>query len=423
MGNNIPIHCLIISPQYNIFVVIEIIFLEWLTNMIKRDNSNLEVILKKLAETANMPRNEAISLPPSVYVSEDILNLETENIFVGGWICLGRTEELQEPNSFVTMDIAGTPVIAVRQKDGSIQAFSNVCLHRVSKLVKERRGKAPRIVCPYHAWTYKPDGSLLAAPYMQDVPGFCVEGRALPKLRTEIWEGFIYVSLNPDIAPLGAGLQGLADVYGRYRMADFITFVHDDEVWNANWKVIVENFIEGYHLFRIHPETFEPVSPTVWQVPQQGGEAYMYQTSPVKQDSSFGVAPAGNDHLEGEWRHTGSVGCVFPSHLIQITPDFLWYMSLQPDGVGRTRVRRGIAVAPERLAIEQDHESFFAATKALFDKVNVEDRTANEAVQAGAGSLFADQGPLCTLEFHMHEFGQYLSRSLASDRGGGGDAQ
>jgi phenylpropionate dioxygenase-like ring-hydroxylating dioxygenase large terminal subunit len=376
-------------------------------------------VLSDIQYAAQRPREEAMSLPPLSYVSDDVLVLEKEKLFGRGWMCVGRTEEMPHPNCFITQDVVGTPVISIRQKDGTIRSFSNVCLHRSSKLVSELRGQMPRVVCPYHAWTYRNDGTLLAAPHMQQLTGFCVQNHALREIRTEVWEGFVYASLDADAPPLAAALQGLKDVYGRYRMAEYITFVHDEETWNANWKIAVENFIEGYHLFRIHPETFEPVSPTLWQAPQVGGRGYMYQTArcrvnPERGERSFGIAPQANTHLEGEWRSTGSNACVFPAHLIQVSPDFLWYMSLQPDGVGRTRIRRGLAVAPERLALEVDHDRFFAETKILFDQVNLEDRVANEAVQTGAASRFAGQGRLCSLEVHMHEFAQYLNRELAA---------
>lgn len=369
-------------------------------------------ILEDLRITADLPMNEAKTLPPSVYKSAEFSELELEELFRKEWICVGRTDEIPGTGDFVTLDIAGQPVVAIRQADGEVRAFANTCLHRCSKLLDENRGKVKRINCPYHAWTYDLAGNLLAAPYMQKTKGFSVEGKRLHELRVEIWEGFIYVTMNPSITSIGEQLEGLKEVYGQYRMADYVTFVHDDEVWDGNWKLLIENFIEGYHLFKIHPESFEPISPTSWQMAQEGGDAYMYSLAKVRPDKGFCVAPENNTYLEGEWRETGSVGCVFPAHLIQVTGDFLWYMSVRPLGKDRMSVRRGLAVAPDRLAMESDKERFYAESKLIFDQVNVEDKVALQAVSAGLQSDFATQSLMSVHEGCIRDFSRYLARKL-----------
>lgn len=377
-------------------------------------NMDLDPLLRSLKATGARAVEDARTLPPSVYTSAAFQDLENRNLFAKEWICIGREEEIPNHGDFVTLEIVGQPVMVMRQKDQSIRAFANSCLHRCSKLLSESRGNKRRFVCPYHAWTYDAAGQLLKAPYMDKTPGFSTNGKRLPELKVDLWEGFIYVSLDPDIAyRISERLGGLTEVYGRYRMADYITFVHDDEIWQTNWKIAVENFIEGYHLFRIHSKSFEPISPTAWQIPHPGHDAFTYSTSKIKPESGFCIAPETNTHLEGEWRHTGSVACVFPAHLIQITGDFLWYMSLQPEGTGRVHVRRGLAIAPERLAMEDDHEKFFAEMKTTFDDVNVEDKVAVEAVYAGARNWMAGQSPMSVHETTLHDFGRYLARQLA----------
>ncbi len=373
-----------------------------------------DALLQALSECKTRSVDEALTLPPAVYVCDAFNRLEINKLFSKEWICIGRTEEIREPGDFVTMDIAEQPVFAIRQQDGSIKAFANTCLHRCAKLLKDTRGRGKlRFACPYHAWTYDASGSLLRAPYMDKTQGFTTEGRQLTELKLDIWQGFIYVTLNADIDyKVSDRLGDLADVYGRYRMADYITFVHDDELWNTNWKILVENFIEGYHLFKVHRETFEPISPTSWQTPHPGHDAFTYSTSKVKPDRGFCVTPETNTHLEGEWRETGSVACVFPAHLIQITGDFLWYMSIQPHGAEQLRVRRGLAVAPERLAQEEDHERFYEETKQTFDRVNLEDKTAVEAVLAGAKNQYAQQSLMSVHETTLFDFGRYLARML-----------
>jgi phenylpropionate dioxygenase-like ring-hydroxylating dioxygenase large terminal subunit len=128
-------------------------------------------------------------------------------------------------------------------------------------------------------------------------------------------------------------------------------------------------------------------------------------------------APVGRAHddntsLEGVWRHTSVMPTVFPSHMYVLAPDHLWYLSLQPDGPARTRIRYGAAIAPEKLAAEQDRDAYLAATKAFLDKVQVEDRHVVEGIFNGAGSPLGASGPLSWLERGNHEFAQYLARQL-----------
>ena len=155
----------------------------------------------ELGKIAALPFSDAVAMPPGVYTSEDFLARELDGVFRADWICVGRASALASAGDYLTCDIAGQPVLVVRDQSGGIQAMSNVCLHRMSTLLTGT-GNTRAIVCPYHAWTYNLDGSLRAAPHMERSTGFCRENYRLPPIRCEQWLGWLYVTLNPAAEPV-----------------------------------------------------------------------------------------------------------------------------------------------------------------------------------------------------------------------------
>jgi phenylpropionate dioxygenase-like ring-hydroxylating dioxygenase large terminal subunit len=129
-----------------------------------------------LAATSARPFDDAVAMPPSVYTSPAFLAAEQAEIFAREWICVGRASALSEPGDYLTDEIAGQPIVVIKDRAGTIRALSNVCLHRMSTLLAGR-GNAKVIVCPYHAWSYELDGTLRGAPHMQGNPGFCKDNQ------------------------------------------------------------------------------------------------------------------------------------------------------------------------------------------------------------------------------------------------------
>ena len=135
----------------------------------------LQDALGKLQDTAASPLEQAFSSPPEIYTSPDMLELELREIFEREWHCPGLAADIAEPGDYVTFSIGDQPVFSIRQKDGSIRSFSNVCRHRMMQLL-EGSGNTRTIVCPYHAWTYGQDGSLRGASQMEKSKAFNRQG-------------------------------------------------------------------------------------------------------------------------------------------------------------------------------------------------------------------------------------------------------
>ena len=133
--------------------------------------------MDELAASVAKPFEQAHAMPCSVYTSDDFLQAEMDCVFGQDWFCAGRASSISQPGEYLTLDLAGQPIMVIREKNGQLRAQSNVCLHRMSTLL-EGRGKTNSIVCPYHAWTYELNGQLRGAPAMDQNQSFCNKGNA-----------------------------------------------------------------------------------------------------------------------------------------------------------------------------------------------------------------------------------------------------
>ncbi len=373
----------------------------------------VELILDRIDELAALPHGETRALPPSAYLSEDLHAFEKERIFARDWICLGRAEEIPKTGDYLTGMINDQPIFAIRGRDSGVRAFANVCLHRMMRLL-QGRGSCRGITCPYHGWAYGIDGQLKGAPHMQDRADFNPKGMSLPEIRTDVWEGWIYVTLDPKTVSISEQLEPLREVVGRYRMGDYVQLVTQDHLWNTNWKLLTENFMEGYHLPVAHKATVGAwTPPDQCEFPGDVHEAFTYQLFQKTGDAKLGTAHPDNTRLEGPWRTTSVLPTVFPTHMTVLAPDHLWYLILRPEGPGQVHVRFGAAIAPEVLAATSDLEAFREEVIGFFDRVNEEDRFVVEGIYEGARAPLSEAGPLSWLERELHDFQKYLSRRLS----------
>jgi phenylpropionate dioxygenase-like ring-hydroxylating dioxygenase large terminal subunit len=365
---------------------------------------------RELHLNVSVPFERAHAMPKSVYTSPEFLAQEQRHIFAKDWICAGRAETLPNPGDYLTLTLAEEPVIVLRDRDGSIKAMSNVCRHRMSTLL-EGRGHTRAIVCPYHAWTYNLDGSLRGAPAMTLNEGFCKDTIALPRIRCEVWQGWIMVTLNPDAPAPEQALQGVRELIPNLDMATYTETYRETFRWATNWKVLAENFMESYHLPVCHAGTIGGASKLEEMVCPEGTEAFNYHWI-LKNDSvPLALAHPSNTTLVGDDRRKTWLLAIYPSLLITLTPGYFWYLSLTPDGPGHVTVLFGMGMSADWLA-DPAAEQHLARVKALLDDVNVEDKGCTEKVYAGLLSGMAEPGPLSHLERPNFEFAQYLASRI-----------
>ena len=369
-------------------------------------------ILTALAENAATEVERAKSLPPRIYHDPGILKLEVERLFRAEWICMGRLAEMPKPGDYLSRDIIDSPVVVIRQSDQSVKAFANVCLHRAAKLL-DGDGHVSRISCPYHSWTYERDGQLIGAPFMDKTADFDPAGFRLKEMSCCTWEGFVYVSLNPEARNLSESLQPLSDLIGDFRMGDYVSVFERTETWNTNWKCLAENYMDSYHIHRVHKKSFGKYghSEDITSL-HPGGDHFAYHVIQEHEGRQSVYPHADNTWLQGDDRYKTYLIHAFPSHLMQLQPDMLWYLSLLPDGVDKVSIRWGVSIPEEILNSADDRQAVIDEQLNLIHQVNGEDRPIVENVFRATASPDAVQGPLSWLERNLWDFGGYLSSRL-----------
>lgn len=369
---------------------------------------------EELAETVSTPFENARAMPPSVYTSADFLAQELDAIFAKEWFCVGRSDALAQPGDYATLELAGEPIIVLRDGEGGLRALSNVCLHRMSTLL-EGRGSTRAIVCPYHAWTYNLDGSLRGAPAMSANACFRREDYRLPAIRCEEWLGWAFVTLNPDAPPVTEQLAELEAMVGDYDMSSYVETFFETHVWDTNWKVLAENFMESYHLPVCHAGTIGGLSKLEEMVCPPGAPAFNHHT--ILKDDALTIAMAhpDNTRLAGDRRRMTYLIAVYPSLMITLTPGYFWYLSLHPQGVGQVRIRFGGGMSADYVN-DAGAQAHFAALKTLLDDVNVEDRGCTEKVYRGLSSRVARPGHLSHLERPNYDFAHYINQRIQAAR-------
>jgi len=214
-------------------------------------------------EGFNSGSSPASGLPPEVYRSPDVWEAECRIVLAKNWVCVGFAHELSDQGDAVPVSVAGQPLLLVRNQAGSIAAFHNVCRHRGLMLVDAPKNVGKLIRCPYHAWAYDLDGNLRATPHFggidkHETDGFDPGANGLVPVRAHVWHDWIFVNLSGDApefseyaAPLVSRLEGLD--FNKIEPIGTLDF----GVIETNWKLIMENFIEPYHVQFVHAKTTE----------------------------------------------------------------------------------------------------------------------------------------------------------------------
>ena len=198
--------------------------------------------------------DEAYGLPRHYYLDEEIFQREIEEIYLKTWQFIGAIHDVPDPGSYFAANILDQPLFVIRGKDGEIRAFHNVCAHRGHELVTGS-GQSTIVTCPYHAWSYDTLGNLKAAGNSENVRGFDPAEFALKEIRLEVFANLIFVNFDNDTEPMSKVMKGLDEEFRRQIPGydDLLLFRRDPVDIQANWKIVIENFVECYHCPYVHP--------------------------------------------------------------------------------------------------------------------------------------------------------------------------
>jgi phenylpropionate dioxygenase-like ring-hydroxylating dioxygenase large terminal subunit len=339
-----------------------------------------------VTETEEVRRGlaEGLTLPAEWYCSTSQYEAEQRHIFSRSWHYAGHCEALVEPGSFLTCWIGPIPLIVLRDPEGKLRAFINICRHRGSLLLHEASGRAKSLQCGYHAWTYNLDGSLRAAPGSKDEITFDSDELGLRPAAVETWGPFVFVNPNADSPPLAATLGNLPTMVAEtgVQLDDLKVRQETSYEIRANWKIVVENYLECYHCPVAHPQFSAMLD--VREIDVQTHEFYSTQT--LEPRSTPQPAPY---ETAGEVEN-GFYAFLWPNFTINIYPGpgNVSLNIIRPLDAQRTRMDYFFCFVDS--VGNEEAEEFMR----FVDQVQKEDTALCESVQLGLASGMFDRGHL-----------------------------
>lgn len=333
------------------------------------------------------------ALPAASYRDPAWLSVEMDRIWHSDWVFVTTEDALSNPGDQLPVVIGNQPVLLLRNQSGDLTALSNLCAHRGTLLVEEPTNEK-RIQCPYHAWTYDDTGRLIACPF-ETPRSIDRDSHCLPVYRVESWHGLVFVSLNPEVELLKHRFSAVEPLVTKRGLGT----LHQrsareiNEVWECNWKIAITNAMESYHLFKVHPSTLEPITPS--------RNAY-YITGSARATATGGSVTGGSDYL---------LISLPPAFVGVFTDESFFWLAVHPVGPHRCTLRAAGAYGSE-----QDAGVFRQLTTYLTDTIGSseltaflsEDKAICERVQRGIAGDFRP-GQLLPIERVVMDFGHYLN--------------
>lgn len=353
----------------------------------------------------------ALSLPPAAFTSTELWELERTKVFGRSWILAAHQDELAQPGSYISLTVAGEPILITRDNNGALHAMSPICRHRLMPLVDpDTTGHTDSFTCPYHLWKYGLDGTLIGATYMKRNPAFDPTTCRLPAFQTEQNNGFIYLNMDPTAQPLTPHLNTINNELANYHLNDMKQVATWNETWECNWKIAVQNAHENYHAMGFHPTTVALLTPPGGAMEVRVDTSWVTRLlSPFREP----IEPM-TLQLTEEQKANMYNACVFPGGSIAAFADTVIWISMVPLSIDRVQVRGGVLMPPALLE-DQDLDVLRKEQEDNAAVVNTEDRVGLEAVQRVVGSRFADRGHLSPKEPGVLAFYQNLAHALLAD--------
>jgi phenylpropionate dioxygenase-like ring-hydroxylating dioxygenase large terminal subunit len=388
-------------------------------------------------ESSTTDTSAALGLPPAAYTDGSFFDFELEAVFGHEWVCVGRVDQIPKPGDFFTTVLAGgEQVIVDRTREGEVNVMSTVCQHRgmcVTAPVDLPRdqwlsrpadtsGNVRSFRCPYHWWIYGLDGRLLGAPEMGHRKGFDKSKHGLPRLAVEVWNGFIFANFDSGAPALAPRLSKLTKILENYHLEDMrSTPVEVLDHVPYNWKIMAENFMEGYHNDRLHHGLYDidsgdaPKSETMLSgifTEYMPGDASIAGCG-VTAHRDRGLNPTQRalfppiDTLTDEERWHMVYAYVPPSLLLGVSTDSAFWFVIVPESADQFRLQISFVMPKATLEMKL-FPQLFSAHRAGVELFNGQDLPANTAVQLGMHSRYAPRGPLSRQDLFLVQFNQWL---------------
>jgi phenylpropionate dioxygenase-like ring-hydroxylating dioxygenase large terminal subunit len=356
-------------------------------------------------------------LAPRFYRDASVLDSEHERILERSWQLAGHVSRLSEPGDYLTAEAGTQPVLVVRGKDGELRAFRNVCRHRGSRVLSGsgRCGKALR--CRYHGWTYRLDGTLIGMPEVRSFGDIDKSVLGLLPARVEEMCGLVFVNLDVGATPLAERLGDLPERLERYRIPSLVPFASVAGQQPVNWKIVIDNYLEGYHVPIAHPGLMRLLDYRRYAA--EVSDNHVWFEAPLRdkpagtrQERLYRRLVRPMPGLSGDdvrvWRYV----FIYPNTAIDLYPDQVMTWQIRPDGVWRTRDAFTAYRSPRPGLRNRVVQRLNAKLNAL---VHDEDVDLVTNVQAGLATRGYSPGPLSAREAAVAWFADRIRADLSGD--------
>ena len=288
-----------------------------------------------------LPFLEASTLPPWCYTSEEFYQREVDRIFRRSWNFVGREDQIPHPGDYFTLEMFGESFIFIRDRSDRIHAFANTCRHRGCRLLSGEGNRAS-IICPYHAWTYGPNGDLIGMRGMEKTANFDAADYGLIPLRLESWAGFLFLNLDETAGPLQDYLGDLPEQFSSYGFSDMVCVRRKEYDLACNWKLYIENAMEDYHTAMVHNASIGDQETAPEKTVGQWDSIHMESDSTIAvlpgEEPPFAHVPT----LRGKAASGTYFTVIYPSTFFATTQDCMWWLQQLPD----VRPEPGLSSAP-----------------------------------------------------------------------------
>lgn len=340
------------------------------------------------------PLERASALPAPFYADPGAAAVETASVFASSWQLVAAVTQLADAGDHVVDEIAGVPVVLVRGDDGTLRGFHNVCRHRAGPLATCSGRGARALRCRYHGWTYALDGQLYRAAEMDSAQDFTIADVRLPSIEVAVWQGLVFASLAPRMA-LADLFDGIAARLRGHDLASLVFSHRQSYEIDCNWKIYVDNYLEGYHVPHIHPQLNTLLDYRSYRT--EVADWHSLQWSPLEN--------TGNFYGSGDALYY----FIWPNTMLNVLP-------------GRLQTNRVVPLSPQRCRVDFDY--YYPAhpdeaeqerrrqDQSFSDAVQQEDVDICLAVQRrlASGSYLA--GRLCPRrESGVHHFHELIRRA------------
>ena len=366
------------------------------------------------------PNQAAYALPAWVYSHPEMTRLELERILRPSWQLVTHVSALKKTGDFATLDLGPDAAFVIRDRDGTIRGFHNVCRHRGARLL-DGSGSCPvSLTCPYHGWSYRHDGTLTGVPLRESFPDLDRAAHSLRPVKVDIAFGFVFVALSGSPPPVAQTWGVLGEELAPYRFEEMeflgpITVEH----WNVDWKIAMDNYLESYHVPIGHPALYRLLKPDFEDqraVPGVArGVGWIREQPSSRWSERLYQRLVGTiaQHLPEANRKCWRGYSMLPNLGIDISPDQIDFFQVLPGGPGKTIIRSGVLGLPDT---RREMRIARYLTNRINRQTNQEDILLCERVQRGLQSSSYLPGPLSTLERWMGEFHELLRERIPEVR-------